>query len=149
MFQTPNRDEAKKIGEDNPYFDRRNRSRGGSRFNTAKKGHDPLNRDRAGMENHTALNKFLKDQICSSAKVQSRKGNGLVRSTASQGSSRRNNALIEMAAQQSKAKAKEMDAESFAANVIRMSNYQSDPLAATMRNRTLGLSKLNVSKDEI
>lgn len=36
-----------------------------------------------------------------------------------------------------------------AVNVMRMSNYQSDPLAATMQTRSLGLSKLNVTKDQI
>jgi len=30
-----------------------------------------------------------------------------------------------------------------------MSNYQADPLAATMHNRTLGLSKINITADQI
>ena len=30
-----------------------------------------------------------------------------------------------------------------------MSNYQSDPVAATIHNRTLGLSKINVTKNQI
>ena len=36
-----------------------------------------------------------------------------------------------------------------AANVMRLSNYQADPLAATMQTRSLGLSKLSVTKDQI
>lgn len=39
--------------------------------------------------------------------------------------------------------------ESFTANVIKMSNYQSDPMASTIHNRTLGLAKLNVTRDQI
>ena len=36
-----------------------------------------------------------------------------------------------------------------AANVMRLSNYQADPLAATMNTRSLGLSKINVTKQQI
>lgn len=54
-----------------------------------------------------------------------------------------------MAAKASKAGKKNVDAESFTANVIKMSNYQSDPLAATVQNRTLGLAKINVTKDQV
>jgi len=41
------------------------------------------------------------------------------------------------------------DAESFTANVIKMSNYQADPLAATLHTRTLGLAKVHVTPDQI
>lgn len=61
-----------------------------------------------------------------------------------------------MAAEQTKAQnrarggsSRKIDAESFTANVIKMSNYQADPLAATIQNRTIGLSKLNVTKEQI
>ena len=36
-----------------------------------------------------------------------------------------------------------------AANVMRLSNYQSDPLAATMKSRSIGLSGVNVTKQAI
>ena len=40
-------------------------------------------------------------------------------------------------------------AESFVSNVIKMSNYHSDPLAATLHTRTLGLAKVHVTPDQI
>ena len=33
------------------------------------------------------------------------------------------------------------------ANVMRLSGYQADPIAATMNTRSLGLSKINVTKE--
>lgn len=36
-----------------------------------------------------------------------------------------------------------------AVNMMRLSNYQNDPLAATMGTRSLGLAKLNVSKKQV
>lgn len=74
-----------------------------------------------------------------------------LRSTVSQQSRRSNaNAIIELAAQHTKAAGKRpVDAESFTNNVIKMSNYQADPVAATIHNRTLGLSKINVTKNQI
>ena len=68
----------------------------------------------------------------------------------SQASSRKNNALIEKAALDARQKmGKVIDAESFTANVIKMSNYQANPLAATLHTRTLGLAKVHVTPDQI
>ena len=36
-----------------------------------------------------------------------------------------------------------------ASNVMRQANYQADPLAATMNTRSLGLSKINVTKQQL
>ena len=36
-----------------------------------------------------------------------------------------------------------------ASNVMRQANYQADPLAATMNTRSLGLSKINVTKEQL
>jgi len=132
--------------EDAPYFDRRMeraRSRRVGSNTIPRKQNDPFAEYRKSGEDHQHLNKFLREQIGSGGKGP--------RSTTSQATSQRNNALIERAARQSKGTkvGKETDAENFAANVIRMSNYQADPLAATMHNRTLGLSKINITADQI
>lgn len=98
------------------------------------------------------------------------------RSTMSCTSSKKNNNLIEMAAKNkytSQAKAKKAaktgantarrslephttnpDGKGenelmIAANVMRQACYQADPLAATMNTRSLGLSKVNVTKEQL
>ena len=108
---------------------------------------------------HTHLDAFLRDQISTS-----KSNKAANRSTVSASSSRRNNQLIEMAASAQYKKRKQSDAGSghnvmqksggtehivAAVNMMRLSNYQNDPLAATMGTRSLGLAKLNVSKKQV
>ena len=42
---------------------------------------------------------------------------------------------------------KDVDELIIAANVMRQSGYQNDPLAATMKTRSMGLSKINPTKE--
>ena len=122
-----------------------------------------------GNNNHQHLDNFLRDQILSQKSGRS-KGQ---RSTASC-SAKQNNALIEMAAAKNNYQRRpsqinsarynktdtradtdaagnpdETDGLLVAAKVMRLSGYQADPLAATMHTRSLGLSKINVTKGQI
>ena len=36
-----------------------------------------------------------------------------------------------------------------AANMMRLSGYQNDPLAATMNTRSMGLAKVSVNKEQV
>ena len=115
---------------------------------------------------HAHLDQFLRQQIVTQ---NDRKSQGK-RSAVSAASSRRNNALIEQAAnmanyrkhnrgQKSHADAAS-DTRSTASEtasqkiitkanttVMRISGYQADPLAATMQTRSIGLAKLQVDKN--
>ena len=152
IFQSPgcNKTEVKgtKNTEDAPYFQRRmmrsRGRRGGSQAhpgrNSGEHG-DELNEYGASKTQHEHLDQFLRDQILSQNGSRQK---GKQRCTVSQSSSKRSNALIELAAQaqyQKKNSARGTKRQSgdyvdtnslvAAANVMRLSNYQADPLAAT------------------
>lgn len=109
-----------------------------------KRSGDPLNEAARSGENHQHLNQFLKEQI------QSRKGGrsvGKPGSAMSERSTKMSNALIDFASQTNN---RRPSSKQITNKMVQMSNYQADPMAATMAaTRSLGLSKLNVSKFDI
>jgi len=109
--------------------------------------------------------------------MSQKSGRSAKKSTISCASSRKNNNLIEAAARNNKytaraksgakqpvngyysarrsldpptcAQGKDSNELMVAANVMRLSGYQADPLAATMNTRSMGLTHVNVSAAQI
>ena len=111
-------------------------SRSGASHSNSIHNRDGCNNSRPGSkrlgtnDSYEHLNEFIQDQI---AKVKKHS-----RGAKSHTSSQRNNELIEAAA-----RAKNSND---LLKIAQISGYQSNPMAATLEQRSMGLSKLKISK---
>ena len=132
--------------EDAPkYFQQRinsqnNKKRNNSYFDgVVRKTSDPLGeitKQQLRMESHNHLNSFLRDQIM---RKQAKNQNSYDQDSAT--GSRKNLTTNVMGSGATTGKD--------LGGMVMVSGYQSDPLAATLNQRSIGLSKLNVTQKQI
>ena len=104
---------------------------------------DPMRdiaKQNANGDSHAHLNSFLRDQIMRK-QGQTIDQDKRSRYSASASSQKRSNALIERAAQGTNG--------ADLLNMVMISGYQADPLAAALNQKSIGLSKLNVTKKQM
>ena len=171
LFSTPGAKTSSKYDGDKPYFHKRfartQGRRGSGQYDSKKNNPAAHSYDADPNKQHAHLEEFLRDQVRSQ-----KAGNSDKKDTVSCTSQKKNNILIEQAKNKYTTRSRSKNSEhnynarrsiepptcaegkdekelQVAQNVMRLAGYQADPLAATMNTRSLGLSKINVSKDQI